>query len=117
MNRHVLPRLRSDKNACESPHVVLLGAGASLAATPRGDRFGRPVPLMNNLVEVLQLQPILDDAGIRGSGNFEELFGQLSDDQANAPILRVLEQEVHDYFSALRLPEQVTLYDELLLSL
>ncbi len=34
-------------------HVVLLGAGASLAAFPNGDRLGRTLPLMKNLVEVL----------------------------------------------------------------
>jgi hypothetical protein len=32
------------------PHVVLLGAGASLAALPNGDKRGRKPPLMTNFV-------------------------------------------------------------------
>jgi hypothetical protein len=37
------------------PHVYILGAGASYAAFPRGEKTGRKLPLMNNLVEILQL--------------------------------------------------------------
>jgi hypothetical protein len=33
-----------------SPHVVLLGAGASLAAFPNGDANGNKLPLMNDLI-------------------------------------------------------------------
>ena len=35
------------------PHVVFLGAGASKAAFPHGDRNGRHLPLMNELPSVL----------------------------------------------------------------
>jgi hypothetical protein len=31
------------------PHVVILGAGASVAAFPGGDRYGRLLPVMDNL--------------------------------------------------------------------
>ncbi|HBD7216142.1 TPA: hypothetical protein K1Y51_003301 [Legionella pneumophila] len=41
------------------PHVVLLGAGASLAALPNGDANKKQLPLMNNLVEVIQLTTLL----------------------------------------------------------
>ena len=33
------------------PHLVILGAGASYAAFPNGDKNGRKLPLMNNIVE------------------------------------------------------------------
>ncbi len=39
-----LPDLRPDGIANESPHVVILGAGASLAACPNGDWYGRRLP-------------------------------------------------------------------------
>jgi hypothetical protein len=45
------------------PHVVILGAGASLAAFPNGDKHGRKLPLMWNIVDVVGLSPLLDNAG------------------------------------------------------
>jgi hypothetical protein len=41
----------------ERAHVVILGAGASLAAFPDGDKYGIKLPLMNNLVETLLSDP------------------------------------------------------------
>jgi hypothetical protein len=35
------------------PHIVLLGAGASLAAFHDGERNGRKLPLMNNFVQTV----------------------------------------------------------------
>lgn len=40
-------------------HVVILGAGASYAAFPGGDKHGRKLPLMNNLIETLGLQDLI----------------------------------------------------------
>ena len=37
------------------PHVVLLGAGASFAALSKGDKYGRPVPLLRDVAESLKL--------------------------------------------------------------
>ncbi len=37
------------------PHVVVLGAGASLAAVPKGDKRGIKPPLMANFVSTLGL--------------------------------------------------------------
>jgi len=42
----------------QRPHVVILGAGASLASLPNGDKNGKSLPLMNNFVETLGLSPI-----------------------------------------------------------
>lgn len=46
------------------PHLVLLGAGASLAAFPDGDATAHKLPLMSNFVDVVGLHEILDSAGI-----------------------------------------------------
>lgn len=35
------------------PHVVLLGAGATMAAIPNGDKNGRKSSVMNNFIEEL----------------------------------------------------------------
>ncbi len=37
------------------PHVVILGAGASYAAFPNGDKNEVRLPLMNNFVDILGL--------------------------------------------------------------
>ena len=57
------------------PHVVLLGAGASRAAFPNGDRSGRRIPLMNDLVKVVGLSPLIKQAG-KGFGR-KRLRGDL----------------------------------------
>ena len=60
------------------PHVVILGAGASVAAFPQGDATGKILPTMDNLVEVVGLRPILEDSGVDyHNQNFEELYSQL----------------------------------------
>lgn len=46
------------------PHVVVLGAGASLAAFPNGDAQGRRLPLMRDLAELIGLAPVFTSAGI-----------------------------------------------------
>ena len=50
------------------PHVVLLGAGASRAVCPDGDKHGRRLPLMNDLVEAVGLQSLIDERGLAGKG-------------------------------------------------
>lgn len=113
-----LPRYDPVTNACDSPHVVILGAGASRAACPDGDAEGRRLPLMNDLVEVLDLEPVLSGAGVQYSGeNFEALYGSLVTDPSRDAVVKEIEGRIREYFSSLRLPERVTLYDELLLSL
>ena len=100
------------------PHVLVLGAGASLAAFPNGDKRGIRLPLMNNLVEVLELGPLLDDHEIEHRGvNFETLYSRLVVDGKHSGVVRSVEQAVFNYFGRLRLPDHPTLYDHLVLSL
>lgn len=42
-----------DASLRAAPHVVLLGAGASKAALPNGDRHGRQVPLLGDVATEL----------------------------------------------------------------
>lgn len=102
----------------QRPHVVILGAGASKAAFPNGDRNGRHVPVMADLVDVVNLKPLLSRAAVVYSNeNFEQLYGSLHGDPQKADLLRQLESSVHEYFSSLELPDTPTIYDHLLLSL
>ena len=65
----------SDKNVNHSPHVVLLGAGASLASFKEGDAYKRILPLMNNFVEVVGLNKLLEKwDSLRSHLNYAYMF-------------------------------------------
>lgn len=101
------------------PHVVILGAGASLAAFPSGDRNGRRLPLMLDFVETVGLGPILDRHNINYTPgeNFEDLYSGLHEAPEHSSALHELETAVQSYFSQFQLPDQPTIYDHLVLSL
>lgn len=99
------------------PHVVILGAGASLAAFPNGDRNGKLLPLMNNLMPICRLDRILELTGVQyDSENFEEIYSDLYDRNDDS-VLYDLEVEIFKYFYSLKLPDYPTLYDYLAISL
>lgn len=100
------------------PHVVVLGAGASLAAFPNGDARGRRLPLMRDLAELIGLAPVFSSAGIeQGLDDFEAAFAMLASRDNLASTRTHIETSVHAYFAAMELPETATLYDRLVLSL
>jgi hypothetical protein len=100
------------------PHVVILGAGASYAAFPRGDRHARKLPLMNNLVETLGLHDLIAKTELRfDSSNFEDIYASIHKEPHLTAIREKLETEVFRYFGEMELPEHPTIYDHLVLSL
>ena len=42
------------------PHVVILGAGASCAAIPKGDKNGKKISAMKGFIDELGLGTVLD---------------------------------------------------------
>jgi hypothetical protein len=103
----------------QRPHLVLLGAGASVAAFPEGEKNGLKLPLMNNFVEtVAGLADYFDKCGIDYKGkNFEDLYCSLYEDPKYDEIRQSVEGLTCDYFSRMELPDEPTLYDHLVLSL
>jgi len=103
----------------KQPHLVLLGAGASLAAFPNGEKNGLKLPLMNNFVETVHgLSDCLDKYGIDYKGkNFEDLYNSLYENSRYDEIRQVIEKTIYDYFAQMELPDEPTLYDHLVLSL
>ena len=100
------------------PHLVIVGAGASRAAFPSGERNGRRVPLMVDFAEIVPVAPVLQESGIDWQGkNFEEVYSLISENQEHRVLQAKIEKVVFDYFSELLLPETPTLYDTLVLSL
>ena len=102
----------------QRPHVVILGAGASLAAFPKGDRNGRGLPVMKNFVQVLGLEKALKKASIKPPfDDFEAIYSDIAANPAMCKLQKEIEETVHAYFSSLALPDEPTVYDHLVLSL
>src|SRR4030042_3929920 len=99
-------------------HIVILGAGASVAAFPNGDANGQKLPTMDGLIKFLGLGPVLKKGGVRNTRrNFESIYSELYESDPNFPVLREVEDIIYAYFDSLRLPETPTLYDHLVISL
>ena len=98
------------------PHLVLLGAGASKAALPSGDRNGLTVPLMREIAEELKLADHFPhDLRHLAHEDFEAAYSRLFD--RGDPVVSQLDMSIHDYVTALQLPTEANLYDYLNLCL
>jgi hypothetical protein len=100
-------------------HVVILGAGASIASTIHNpEPSGKKLPSMDNFIDVVGLKEILDSEDTDcHTGNFEEIYSCLFIKDPNSRTIQEVAQRVSDYFRDLRLPDTPTIYDYLLLSL
>jgi len=101
-----------------SSHTFLLGAGASRAAFPNGDKYGNKLPLMSDFVEIVGLVELLERNSIDYSNqNIEEIYSNIYSINPNSDLIIELNQRILEYFSTLKIQDEVTLYDELILSL
>ena len=129
--------MKKDEEICEllkiQSHVVLLGAGASIAVMkamqtiPTYDKTSRllvtPPPAMNDFLKVAGLDYILKDINIHtSSNNLEDIYTELSLRSQNEPKIKevcsILENEIRDYIGRFYYPRnQLSLYDLLILTL
>jgi len=100
------------------PHVVIVGAGASIAACGT-DKNGKKVPLLKNIHNILELTSELGKYNFSDEqmSDFEKLFSTIYGKDEYYELQRKLEYEICDYFSKLIIPDEPTLYDYLILSL
>jgi hypothetical protein len=114
-----LPAIDLKTGTILSPHVLILGAGASAAVCPYGDRNGKQLPVMNNLISVVGLEELIRRSGydVTPETNFEDVYDFLSRSNENAELLNDLENAVHEYFADIEIPHEATFYDYLLLGL
>lgn len=112
-----LPAFSVKTNVVDSPHVVILGAGASKATCPNGDASGQVVPVMAELIDCLGIRGLLESAGIDNLTNFEVIYDDLASSGKNPLLLAEIERRVLEYFSNLNLPASPTIYDYLVLAL
>lgn len=100
------------------PHVVILGAGASRASFPKGDRNKKKLPLMVDFVKRVRLAPLLKKTDVEYKGrNFEDVYADLHGKKEYSAICQELEEAIYSYFSELKISETPCIYDHLLLSL
>ncbi|MDX9859208.1 MAG: hypothetical protein RBT76_15595 [candidate division Zixibacteria bacterium] len=99
------------------PHIVILGAGASRATCPDGDKNGSIVPLMKDIISTVELGPLFNHHGIRADdASFESTYSRLHG-SGDVHILAEIEAAISTYFQSIELPEYPTIYDLLVVSL
>ena len=100
------------------PHVVLLGAGASYAAFPSGDKNKRKLPLLKDFVDIIGLADLMAEArAVAPFDDFERIYSDIASDASKAIIRSRIDEKIYSYFESLELPDEPTLYDHLVLSL
>jgi hypothetical protein len=100
------------------PHLVLLGAGASRAAFPNGEKNGKKLPLMDDFVETIGIQDLASRSGTAWQGrNFERFYADLHADSSKTSLRQQVDERVFHYFVNLEIPDEPCLYDYLVLSL
>ena len=104
------------------PHVVILGAGASCAAIPSGDKYGKKISAMSGFMDKLGMNDILDGIVLKtSSDNLEEIHMELDERGRTEPNCKAakekLEKRIYDYMSDFSIPDEPTIYDYLILSL
>lgn len=100
-------------------HVVILGAGASIASTRRNpERNGKVLPSMDNFIDVVGLTEIVKRLPAKlQANNFETLYSNLHQHDPNGEAIKEIEWIVQEYFRDMRLPDEPTIYDYLVMSL
>ena len=100
-------------------HVVLLGAGASIAATKQDkERCGSELPSMNGLPKVVFMNDLLQKIPENlFHENFEQLYTNLYANNPSDPILEEMNNRIYEYFSNLYLPDKPTIYDYMVMAL
>lgn len=59
-------------------HTVILGAGATIATIPNGDRNGNKSSVMNGLIEKLNLNDVISNVELNTkSKNLEDIYSEL----------------------------------------
>lgn len=100
------------------PHVVLIGAGASVAAIPKGDRNGRKTSVMDGFLEKLGMSDVISNLNlVTKSQNLEDIYSEIADKKEYLEIRVELDKRIRDYFNLFEIPDEPTIYDFLILSL
>ena len=99
-------------------HTVILGAGATIAAIPNGDKNGKKSSVMQGMIKKLNLEKLLENVVLETkSDNIEDIYSELYLKPEYVSVVRELEKRLYDYFDSMEIPEHPTVYDFLVLGL
>lgn len=56
------------------PHLFILGAGATKATIPNGDKFGRQSPVMENFLREIGIESLLSGVILK-TNNHNKIYG------------------------------------------
>ncbi len=101
--------------SCQRPHLVILGAGATRATLPNGDKNGKTLPLMNDLIEILDLSKLITDCTSEVPNNFEVFYSSIHKEKSD--LSKQIERKIYEYFSSVQIPDKPTIYDYLIFCL
>ena len=99
------------------PHSTIFG-GINASEKTNGDKNGIKSPTINDFFIRTHMEHLLDDFEIKTtSTNLEDIYSELYENPKYKDKLGVLDDAIYDYFSKLRLPDEPTIYDLLILGL
>lgn len=102
----------------DKPHVVILGAGASVATILKGDKNGRKISAMDGFLKNLGMSDIIENLNLKTkSQNLEDIYSELSEDDKYKDIRNELDDRIRTDFNKFEISNYPTIYDMLLLSL
>lgn len=99
-------------------HLVILGAGASIATIPTGDKNGKKISAMDNFIKNMGLENILEKCLIEtNSQNLEDIYSELYNKPKYKKELKALEKCIREDFEKFEIPDHMTIYDYLIISM
>lgn len=103
---------------CSRPHLFILGAGATKATIPNGDKYGRQSPVMENFMQEIGIDGLLNGVKLKtNSNNIEAIYSELTSKPEYADVVRKIEDGIVAHYRQMQIPNAPTLYDYLILSL
>lgn len=106
------------KAFCSRPHLVIVGAGATVDTIPNGDKNGKESSVMKGFIDKLGFSDLLAGTNIGfKSDNLEDIYSELAQREDCKDIRIQLENAIFKYFSSFEIPDEITKYDLLVLSL
>lgn len=107
-----------EKSYKSLPHIVIVGAGASVAAIPNGDKNGLQTSVMDGFLEKLGMSKMISSLNlVTQSKNLEDIYSEIAESPKYIEAREYLDKKIREYFSSLEIPNSPTIYDFLLLSL
>ena len=108
----------SINNIEQKPHLFILGAGATKACIPNGDKNKLPSPVMEGFLKTIGQEDILSGVTLKtSSSNIESIYSELYERSEYTAKVKEIEDIIVRHFSSMQIPDEPTLYDYLILSL